>query len=309
MHIFITGGTGLIGSALVRCLLAQKYEITVLSRDIAKAKQKLGNDVAYCKSLDELSSFDGYDIIINLAGEPIAGKRWTTTQKERLCDSRWDITRRLTELIKLSDIPPSVFISGSAIGYYGAQGDDVINENADPHEEFTYHLCKKWEALATAADNRHTRVCILRTGIVLSRDGGMLSMLTLPFRLGLGCVLAPGSQYISWIHIRDMVEGILFLIDTPEARGIFNFASPNPVTNRRFAKVLSRTLFRPCVFRMPAFVMKTIMGESATLVVDGQRAIPQHLLDMHYRFSFEHIDEALNDVLIKKNGKKNPAKD
>ncbi len=297
MRIFITGGTGLIGSALVQKLLDRKYRITVFSRDIVKARQKLGEEVELCSSLEDLKSFDGYDIIINLAGEPIAAKRWTVTQKERLCDSRWDVTRRLTELIKLSHIPPSVFISGSAIGYYGAQNDDLINENAEPKEDFTYHLCKKWEALAMAADNRNTRVCIMRTGIVLSKNGGMLSKLTMPFRLGLGSVLSPGTQFISWIHIRDMINGIMYLIDMPEARGVFNFTSPNPVTNKRFSKVLSRILFRPCLFTIPAFLIKVVMGERATLIVDGQRAIPQHLLDMHYRFSFEHIDEALKNVL------------
>jgi Predicted nucleoside-diphosphate sugar epimerase len=128
----------------------------------------------------------------------------------------------------------------------------------------------------------------------------MLPKLVLPFKLGLGAVIASGSQYISWIHIQDMVNGILFLIDTPEARGAFNFTSPNPITNRRFAKVLSRTLFRPCLFKIPSFVIKMMMGESATLLIDGQRAIPQHLLDKHYRFAFEHIDEALADILVKK---------
>lgn len=300
MHIFITGGTGLIGSALIPALLAQNHKITVLSRDINKARKKLGDSIDYCNSLDGLNSFDNYDIIINLAGETIAGKRWTDGQKERLCDSRWDITRRLTELIKLSNDPPTVFISGSAIGYYGAQDDNIINENSDPHDEFTHQLCKKWESLAMAADNRHTRVCILRTGIVLSANGGMLSKLIFPFRLGLGAVIAPGSQYISWIHIRDMVDSILFMIDTPEARGAFNLSSPSPVTNKRFTRVLSRTLFRPCLFKIPTFIIKFVMGESSTLLIDGQRAIPQHLLDMHYRFTFEHIDEALADILAKK---------
>jgi uncharacterized protein (TIGR01777 family) len=299
MRIFITGGTGLIGSALIQDLLVRKCKITVLSRDIAKAKRRLGHNIEYCASLDDLKSFDGYDIIINLAGEPIAGKRWTAKHKERLCDSRWDTTRRLTELIKLSNTPPSAFISGSAIGYYGTQEDDIITEITEPNEEdFTYQLCKKWEALAMAADNRHTRVCILRTGVVLSKKGGLLSILPIPFRLGLGSIVSSGTQYISWIHIRDMIDGIIYLVDMPKARGIFNFTSPNPATNKRFAKVLSRTLFRPCLFTIPSFLVDIIMGESATLVIDGQRAIPQHLLDMHYRFSFDHIDEALKDIFI-----------
>lgn len=299
MHIFFTGGTGLIGSALIETLSSQGHSVTVLSRDVSKAKIKLGEKVSYCASLDTLQSLDGYDAVINLAGESIAKKRWTKKQKEKLCNSRWNITRRLTELIKLSHTPPRLFISGSAIGYYGAQRDNVINENSEPHDEFTYQLCKKWESLAMAADGRHTRVCIIRTGIVLSNKGGMLSMLTLPFKAGLGSVLGSGKQYISWIHINDMVNGIIFLLDTPEARGPFNFSSPNPVTNKRFCNVLSTTLYRPRIFHIPSFLVKMAMGESATLIVDGQRAIPQHLLDLHYRFSFEHLDEALKNLLHK----------
>lgn len=299
MHIFITGGTGLIGTALVHTLLSQGHSITVLTRNLSKAQLKLGNKIDYCASLDNLKSLDGFDAVINLAGEPIAGKRWTAKQKERLCNSRWSITRNLTELIKLSTTPPKVYISGSAIGYYGAQGNNLINENTEPHDEFTFQLCKKWEALALAADNRHTRVCTLRTGVVLSNKGGMLSMLTLPFRLGLGSILGSGKQYISWIHINDMVNGIIYLLDTPEARGTFNFTSPNPVTNKRFCNILSTTLYRPRIFHIPAFLVKFIMGEGATLVIDGQRAIPQHLSNIHYRFSFEHIDDALKDLLGK----------
>ena len=297
MHIFITGGTGLIGSTLIGTLLHQGHEITVLTRNRIKAEKKLGKAVRYSTSLDSLKSMDEYDAVINLAGEPIAGKRWTRKQKERLCDSRWDITRRLTELIKAGDNPPSVYISGSAVGYYGAQSDNLLTEISDPHDEFTYRLCKKWEGLAVAAESTNTRVCISRTGIVLSRKGGMLAMLSLPFKLGLGCVLGKGLQYISWIHIQDMVNGIIYLLNMPEARGVFNFTAPNPVTNKRFANILSSTLYRPQIFKIPSFLIKMVMGESATMLLDGQRAIPQHLTDLHYRFTFEHLDDALGNLM------------
>lgn len=299
MRIFITGGTGLIGKALIQTLSLQGNAVTVFSRDINKAKLILGERIDYCSSLDTLQSLDGYDAIINLAGESIAKKCWTKKQKEKLCNSRWNITRRLTELIKMSVTAPRVFISGSAIGYYGAQKDNVINENTEPHDEFTFQLCKKWEELAMAADGRHTRVCTLRTGVVLSDEGGMLPMLTFPFRIGLGSILGSGKQYISWIHIDDMVNGIIFLLNTPEARGSFNFASPNPVTNRRFCNILSKTLYRPRIFHIPAFLIKLVIGEGAILITDGQRAIPERLLDMRYRFKFEYLDEAIKDLLHK----------
>ncbi|MDH6310210.1 uncharacterized protein (TIGR01777 family) [Dysgonomonas sp. PFB1-18] len=297
MRIFITGGTGLIGSALIRTLLQQGHEITVLTRNKIRAMKKLGDKVTLYSTLGALPSLDEYDAVINLAGESMAGKRWTDKQKEKLCNSRWNITRKLTELIQAGDNPPSVFISGSAIGFYGAQDDNVITEAAQPHDEFTFRLCRKWEALAIAADSDHTRVCLLRTGIVLSRKGGMLALLTYPFRLGLGSVLGKGTQYISWIHIQDMIDGIIFLLNTPEARGVFNFTAPNPVTNKRFTNILSSTLYRPQIFRIPAFLVKWFMGESATMLLDGQRAIPQHLTDLHYRFRFEHLDDALSNLM------------
>jgi len=297
MHIFITGGTGLIGSSLIRTLLQQGHKITVLTRNRVKATKKLGSEIQYCTSMDTLKSMDGYDAVINLAGEPIAGRRWSKKQKERLCNSRWDITRRITELIKAGDSPPTVYISGSAVGYYGAQNDNLLTETSDAHDEFTYRLCKKWEGLAVAAESANTRVCILRTGVVLSRRGGMLALLSLPFKLGLGCVLGNGLQYISWIHIQDMVNGIIYLLNMPEARGTFNFTAPNPVTNKRFANILSSTLYRPQLFKIPSFLVKLVTGESATMLLDGQRVIPQHLTDLHYRFTFEHLDEALRNLM------------
>ncbi|MBK5721852.1 TIGR01777 family oxidoreductase [Dysgonomonas sp. Marseille-P4677] len=298
MHIFITGGTGLIGSALIATLLQQGgYHITVLTRSKEKLDKKWGSRVAYCPSLEQLNSLSGYDVIVNLAGEPIIGKRWSKMQKAKLCNSRWDITRRLTELIKNSDTPPRVFISGSAVGYYGAQSDQPIDEKALPHDEFTHRLCKKWEELALEAQSEKTRVCISRTGIVMAKEGGMLSMLTLPFRLGLGCSLSKGTQYISWIHIQDMVNALIFLMNTPEAQGIFNLTAPGSVTNKRFSKLLSATLYRPCLFRMPAFIVKLVLGESATMLLDGQRVVPQHLLDLHFQFLYERLDGALASVL------------
>lgn len=298
MHIFITGASGLIGSALIATLLKQGgHHITALTRNKAKMEQKWGTRIAYCPSLGQISSLTGYDAVINLAGEPIIGKRWNNAQKEKLCNSRWNITRRLTELIEKSDSPPHVFISGSAVGYYGAQGNQAVDENTPGEDEFTHRLCKEWEALALEAQSAKTRVCISRTGIVMSKEGGMLSMLTLPFHLGLGCSLGKGSQYISWIHIQDMVNALIFLMDTPEAKGIFNLTAPNPVTNKRFSKLLSATLYRPCLFRIPSFAIKLALGEAATMLLDGQRVMPQRLLDLHFRFSYEHLDNALAGLL------------
>lgn len=294
MKVFITGGTGLIGRLLVETLSARGDKIVVLTRDQEKAQKLLGNNVETCSSLKSINSFDDVDVVVNLAGESIAGKRWSKQQKEKLQNSRWQITRRLSELINGSKTPPQVFISGSAVGYYGSQGDTALTESDPPHKEFTNQLCEQWEAYAMEAK---TRVCILRTGIVLSSDGGMLAQMALPFKLGLGATIGSGRQYISWVHIWDMVNAILFLIDNSSAQGAYNVTSPNPVTNKAFSKSLAKSVHRPCLFWIPSFLVKLVLGETSTLLVDGQRVIPQKLTDAGYKFTFEDIDAALSSIL------------
>lgn len=297
MRIFITGGTGLIGRKLIPILNQKGYEIAVLTRNVAKAQKKIGNVAKFYTSLDAQSSLDEYDAVINLAGESIAGRRWTKKQKQRLCQSRWSITHKLSELILNGKEPPHVFISGSAVGYYGAQnGDVLLTEDSVPHNEFTYQLCKKWEDLALRAESEKTRVCLLRTGIVLSSKGGMLPKMALPFKVGLGAVLGNGKQYISWIHIQDMVNGIVYLLENQKAHGAFNMASPHNLTNKDFSKLLAQALHRPCLFRIPSFVIKLILGEMATLVVDGQRATPFKLNELGFQFTFPDTKDALDNL-------------
>lgn len=296
MKIFITGGTGLIGSRLVASLLEKNHQITVYTRNAVKAILKLGEKVEYCSSLDVPGLLEGYDAVINLAGESIGEGRWSDERKKRLIGSRVNTTQKLADLINNSNNRPSVFISGSATGYYGAQGDNILTEESSYHDEFTHELCKEWEARAMQAGSDATRVCILRTGVVLASEGGMLPKMSLPFKLGLGSILGKGSQYISWIHIDDMVNGIIFLLENANARGAFNMTSPKPVTNKVFSKNLARALHRPCLFKVPGFVISTVMGEASTLVLDGQRVIPQKLKNLGFRFLFEDIDKALDDV-------------
>lgn len=298
MHVFITGGTGMIGRALTDRLLLSGYQVTILTRNESKARLLFGDRVKYQISLDNTALLDDYDIVINLAGEPIIGKRWTAKQKARLCDSRWNITRRLTELIKKSKTPPSVFISGSAVGYYGSQNDIILTEESKPHNEFTHYLCREWEYLAQEASSV-TRVCIVRTGIVLSDRGGMLPKMALPFKLGLGCITGNGSQYVSWIHIEDMVGGIIHLIESPKPEGIFNFTSPNPETNRNFSKLLAQTLHRPCIFHIPSFIIKLAMGEASTMLTKGQRVVPKGLEEAGYDFRFPNLSNAFDNLLIR----------
>ena len=297
MRIFITGGTGLIGSELVGVLHSRGHRITVLTRDVKKAEKRLGSLVEFCSDLDTFESLDEYEAVINLAGESIAGGRWTKRRKSLMENSRWTITRKLTELIKKSKTPPHTFISGSAIGYYGSQGDKLITENSKPNDEFTYRLCSRWEAFANEASSTKTRVCLLRTGIVLSARGGMLPLMAIPFRLGLGSVPGDGQQFTSWIHINDMVNAIIFLLENKTEKGAYNLVSPEPVTNKTFSKILAKTLHRPCRFRIPAGLITFILGEMSTLILDSQRAVPQRLIEAGYKFEYPDLREAMNDIL------------
>lgn len=296
MQLFITGGTGLIGSSLIPELKKKGHQITVLTRNKNKARKKLGSEIQYCTSLDYLDSLDGYDGVINLAGEPIIGKRWTKKQKKRIENSRWNTTRRLTQLIKNGNHPPQVFLSGSAVGYYGVHNDTLLNEESTPRNDFLHRVCLEWEQLAFEA-SKQTRVCVFRTGIVLSRKGGMIPPLLIPFQLGLGAVLGSGKQYLSWIHIQDMVQAIIFLLENKKAQGTFNFTTPYPVTHKEFSKKLAKTLSRPCFFRIPSFLIRWVLGEQSTMVLEGQRVIPQKLLRAQFSFMYEQIDEALYHLI------------
>lgn len=296
MQILITGGTGLIGSHLVPRLLETGHEVTVVTRDLDKARKQLDPRVTLWKGLNDRPNLDGFNAVINLAGAPIADKRWTEVQKQRLCQSRWQITERLVEMFKASTTPPSVLISGSATGYYGDLGEVVVTEDEPPHNEFTHKLCARWEQIACGAQSENTRVCLLRTGVVLAPKGGILAKLMPIFRLGLGGPMGNGRQYMAWIHIDDMVNGILWLLNN-ELRGPFNMVSPYPVRNEQFSHALGQALHRPAIMRAPATMVKLMMGESAVLVLGGQRALPKRLEESGFGFRYFDLEEALADVV------------
>ena len=299
MKILITGGTGLIGAQLVQELVSRSHQITVLSRSPQKVYSLFCKAVECWTSLSDKKNLNDFDAIINLAGEPIAEKRWTDEQKKILCDSRWKITQQLTELINASETPPAVFLSGSAVGYYGDQGQSVITEFDQPHDEFTHQLAQHWEALAQNAQSSATRVCLMRTGLVLSPKGGVLEKVLPIFKMAAGGPIGHGKQFMPWIHIDDMVRAICFLLDTPELSGPFNMTAPYPVHNDQFAAILGDIINRPAFVRTPAFVIKTMLGESAALVLGGQQAIPKRLEDAGFEFKFVELKEALTDLLVK----------
>ena len=297
MKILITGATGLIGRRLTGRLVEQSHQITVLTRAPERAAKVLGSQVQLWETLDGKTSLDGFDVVINLAGEPIADKRWTKDHKALLCESRWQLTEKLAQLINSSQTPPQVFISGSAVGYYGDQGQALVPEDEPPNKQFTWQLCARWEALAMTAESPRTRVCLLRTGIVLAEKGGALAKIVLPFRAGLGGPLGDGQQYMPWIHIDDMVEGIIFLMMHETLSGPFNMVAPYPARNEQFSALLGEVLHRPAFMRAPAAVIRLLMGESAVLVLGGQRAVPRRLEAAGFEFTHQELKEALEDLL------------
>lgn len=295
MKILMTGGTGLIGRFLIPRLQELGHAVTVVTRNPAKAQHTLGPGVTVLKGLDALSNLNDFNAVINLAGEPIADKRWTEQQKQRLCESRWSITQKLVELIRASDTPPQVLISGSAVGYYGDLGEVVVSEDDPPHNEFTHKLCARWEQIACGAQSDRTRVCLLRTGVVFAPKGGILGKMLPLFRLGLGGPVGNGRQYMAWIHIDDMANGIIWLLNN-DLRGPFNMVSPYPVRNEQFAHALGHVLKRPAILRAPATAVRLMMGESAVLVLGGQRALPKRLEASGFAFRWFDLEEALHDV-------------
>lgn len=298
MKILITGGTGLIGSHLCQAL-REKHQLTVLTRNLADAQHKLGNQLNYLTSLDELADLNDYDAVINLAGEPIANKRWSPKQKDKICQSRWTITRQISQLIIGSSAPPAVFISGSAIGFYGSQQEQPLTEADDllAHDEFSHQICMQWEAVAKLSQD-HTRLCILRTGIVLSPAGGALKKMLPPFRVGAGGVIGDGKQFMSWIHLKDMIRGIEWLLHNEAAQGTYNFTAPHPVSNRTFTAVLAKVLNRPTLLPMPAFALKLGFGEMSTLLLEGQKVIPERLQQQGFEFIYPDLQPALKNLLL-----------
>ena len=302
MVLLVTGGTGFIGRELLKSMRANS--IILLTRDPEQAKLTLKHvdhgQINYITSLDTLTNLNHVDAVINLAGEPIANKRWTRAQKKLICDSRWNVTQHLVDLIEASEAPPHTFISGSAVGYYGDQQthslDESFNQTDSLKDQFSHQVCQRWEDIALQAHTHQTRVCVVRTGVVLGKDGGALPKMSLPFKLGVGGKIGHGQQFLPWIHLHDMVQGILFLLDTPSAQGAFNFNAPHPVTNAEFSQHLARRLRRPNLFFVPAWAMKVIMGESSALVLDSCCSRPKKLTELGFNFTYSRLEPALKQI-------------
>ena len=290
MEIFITGGTGYIGRHLCRELLAAGHRVTVLSRRSAERAQAICGAVEVVHAPEEMT---GAEVVVNLAGEPIVGPRWTAARKRALWESRVGLTGRLVARMVALEPPPRVLLSGSAVGYYGDRGGEVLVEESPPGSGFGAELCVAWEAAALEAERKGIRVCLLRTGPVLGPDGGLLARMRLPFRLGLGGPLGSGRQWFAWIHLQDHLRILRFLMDHETLEGPFNATAPAPVTQRAFARALGRVLRRPALLPAPAPLLRLLLGEQAEVLLGSQRAVPERLLKAGFRFDFPELEPAL----------------
>ncbi|MEA5124204.1 TIGR01777 family oxidoreductase [Xanthomonas floridensis] len=293
MRLLITGGTGFIGQALCPALLHAGHQVSVLTRDTRRAGRVLPG-VTAVERLDGMQA----EAIINLAGEPLAAGRWTASRKQRFRDSRLGITRQLHDWIarQSPEQRPSVLISGSAVGYYGDRGDTALTEADSAGDDFSALLCRDWEAEAARIGALGPRVSVVRTGIVLDRDGGALARMLPAFRFGGGGPFGDGRHWMSWIHRADMVALLVWLLQHGQA-GAYNATAPNPVTNAQFARTLATVLHRPALLALPAGLLRLGFGEMAELLLVSQRVLPQRALDAGFRFQYTQLDAALRAIL------------
>ena len=295
--VLVSGATGFIGGHLVRRLVARGDQVMVLTRDADRALDRFGAHVRIVTRLGDVDPGTRIDAIVNLAGARILGLPWTKARRHKLRVSRIETTRALVDLCARLPRPPLIFISASAVGYYGIRGDEPVDEQEGPQPIFQSQLCQEWEAAADEAGGIGARVVKLRIGPVLGRDGGALPQLAVPVRLGLGAVLGSGGQWMSWIHIDDLISLFDFALDTPELRGVLNAVSPGAVTHAQMQHAIARALHRPLWLRVPAVAVRAGAGEMAQLLVDGQHVVPARALASGFRFRYPHLNEALADLL------------
>jgi len=295
-NILISGGTGFIGSALVEELLKQGHFIRVITRNTDKYSDSAKN-LTYIGWDDDLAKQATWaDVVVNLAGESIFGKRWTEEVKKRLRQSRIEVTRNLVDAMRNAQTAPDVFISASAIGYYGDTGDKPVDEKDEPGNDFLAQVCVDWEKEAQKSESIGIRTVIPRLGIVLEKGGGALETMLPAFKLFVGGPVGSGEQYVPWIHLTDVIQALTASITTEKMGGIYNFCAPNPVTMNTFADAVATALNRPSLFKVPSFVLKTALGEAATPILASIRAEPQRLLDAGYKFDFDDIYLAMADI-------------
>lgn len=307
MQVIITGGTGFIGSLLSDVLIKAGHEVIVLTRNAARRPSSLAAaarlvewDALTGKGWSQLIHAD--TVIVNLAGEPIEGggfipKRWTDERRKRILESRLNAGKAVVDAVENAAVKPQAVIQSSAVGYYGYSDDRILTEEASAGSDFLAEVCVQWEASTTAVESMGIRRPIIRTGLPLHKDEGVLPRLVLPFKLFGGGPMGNGKQYYPWIHIDDEIGAIHFLIDSKDATGPYNLTAPNPVTNKEFAKILGKVMKRPSWMPVPGPALRLMLGEVANLALKGQRVVPARLEQSGYNFKFPHLEGALVDLL------------
>lgn len=299
MNVVLAGGTGLIGKALTQELLRQNHRVILLTRRPQKQESQSMTVVEWDgKTLGPWAAFvDGADAVVNLCGESIAARRWTPAQKEKIIFSRLDPTRVLVQAVSKAQKKPGLFISASAVGYYGSRAEELITESAEPGAGFLAGTCIRWEAEAGKAEEFGTRVVLMRLGMVLDKDAGALSKLLPPFYFFLGGPLGSGKQWMPWIHRDDAVGVVLHFLNTPELQGPVNAVAPEAVTMEKFCATLGEVLGRPSWLRVPALFLKQALGEMSELLLSGQQVVPAKLMRSGYQFQYPNLRNALEAIL------------
>lgn len=300
-RIVLIGATGFIGRKLIPSLFERFGEIVVVSRKPDEVRRRFGENVFPARWDDGKSGgwgdcVDGAAAVVNLAGDSLSTGRWTGRKRRAILESRVDAGRAVVEAIRRARVKPGVLVQASAVGYYGSRGDGILDESARPGQGFLADVCRQWEASTAEVEGLGVRRVVIRSGVVLGREGGALPAMALPFRFLAGGPVGLGRRWFSWIHVQDEVGGILFLLDREAARGAFNLAA-RPVREREFARSLGRALKRPSLFPAPVFVLKTLFGLKAkeTILV-SQRVVPARLEALGFRFQYPQIDAALGDI-------------
>lgn len=295
--IIITGGTGFLGSELIKDLIAQNYNCVVFTRNPSKYQNT--ESVEYVEWIPESNylakHISGAKAIINLAGAPIAGKRWTKSYKKEIIDSRVETTKALVEAVNQCSNKPQKFLSSSASGYFGDRGDEILTDESEPGKNFLAEVCIKWEQ-ATENLSKNVDLIIFRTGIVLDPDNGALEQLLKPIKMYLGGSLGTGNQYFPWIHVADWKRFLIFALSNNGLGQKNNLCAPNPVTNNVLTKTIGKVYKRPTMFKVPAIVLRIVLGEAASMILDSTRMEPKNIQEANFKFEYELIEEAITNL-------------
>ena len=301
MKVVLVGGSGLIGLELTHELVGAGYEVVILSRSPEQLGDLPGGATAARWNGYSVGALvprlEGVEAVVNLAGENIGAGSWTPTRKLSIRESRVRATNAIALALRRVDQRPSILLQASAVGVYGPCGDEEVDESHRFGTDYLAGVCRDWEAASSEVEGFGVRRALLRTGVVLTTAGGALPKIILPFRLFAGGRFGDGKQWFPWIHLRDEVRAIRFLLETPEASGAFNLTAPNALTNGEFSTLLGKVMRRPSLLPAPAFALRAVMGEMATLVLDGQRAVPSRLLEAGFEFEYADLESALRDLL------------